>query len=493
MTVPPAADLFEPVLRAARLAPVPMYLRAIFSRLPEAVCLDAEVGGAPEDVPLAARQLLKLALLSDQLELRSARLSPGTGLTLRVSRGERSYSPTAEDLGRGITVVAQGILEALFERGEASALLSSFAFQSSNLATLRTITNFMLQSTDVDQALYILLSGITSGFSLGFNRAALFVFDPARGAFVGSKGIGPFDEADAHRVWEAIEEEDKDIEALIRDYARRNFDTRFQQAVQQVEIVPARGDEVWRALKSDQPILLRQPAAQNAGLRRLDVGGEYVLAALKPHGRTLGLVLADNRYNRSPVFPDQLAYFSFFIDQTALVWENLALLKSVEELARFDGLTGTFNRRELEARLHLELARCHRHGRPCSLLIADVDLFKQVNDQRGHEAGDEVLRQVGALLKEATRADDVVGRFGGDEFVVVIPEAAHEALVPCAQRVGALAAGRGISLSIGGASWPADCPEPTGLLGAADQCLYRAKASGRGCAFVPGQGPIAYR
>lgn len=495
MTARPVADLPPPIVRAAKLAPVPMYLRAIFSRLPETLALDAEIGGSPETIPLAARQLLKLGLLSEQLELRSAKQTDDGALKLTVSRSGKAFTPTLDELSRGITVVAQAVIETLFARAEASALLQSFAFQSSNLATLRTITNFMLGSTDVDQALYILLSGLTSGFSLGFNRAALFTWDPARKAFVGSKAIGPYDEADAHRVWEAIEEEDKDIEALIRDYAQRNFDTRFQQFVQGLELAPAGGvaDEVTRALLSAQPVLFRQPAATNPGLKQLGVGGEYVLASLKPHGRTLGLILCDNRYNRAPIFVDQLSYLSFFIDQTALVWENLALLKSVEELARVDALTGTFNRRELESRLHFELARCQRHGRPCSLLIADVDLFKAVNDQKGHEAGDEVLRQVGALLREATRADDVVGRYGGDEFVVVIPEGSHEHLVPCAQRVGTLAQGRGISLSIGGACWPADCAEPSALLTAADQCLYKAKASGRGCACVPGRDPIPYR
>jgi len=492
MAAPTSVDLPEPILRVARLAPVPMYLRAIFSRLPESIALDAEIGGSPESLPLAARQLLKLGLLSEQLSLRSAKLVDAPGVRLTVSRSDQSWSPTPEELGRGITYVAQRILESLFAQGESSTLLQSFAFQSSTLATLRTITNFMLQSTDVDQALYVLLSGITSGYSLGFNRAALFVWDPARKAFVGSKAIGPHDDGEAHRIWEAIEVEDKGIEDLIHDYANRNFDTRFQQFVHTIALAPGLNDEVAQALRSPQPLLLRKQHPDNAGLRALQPGAEFVLAALKPHGKTLGLILADNRFNRAPVFPDQLSYLGFFIDQTALVWENLALLKSVEELARVDGLTGIFNRRELEARLDLELARCQRHRRPCSLLIADVDLFKQINDTRGHEAGDDVLKRIGALLREATRADDVIGRFGGDEFVVVMPEAARDQLVPGAQRIGRLAADRGISLSLGGASWPSDCGEPRGLLGTADQSLYRAKHAGRGCACIPGLEPFRF-
>jgi len=489
---PGPSDIPAEILRAARLAPLPVYLRELFGRLPESLELTAELGGLDVPLPLASRQLLKLALFSDQLHLRAARLVDGTGLRLVVSRGERTWTPGDMELSQGIECVVQGILGALLSVTESSVLLSRFAFQSSNLATLSTITRFMLRSTDQDQAMHVLLSGITSGYSLGFNRAALFVWDDVTQGFTGSKGIGPFDEAEAHRIWEAIEIEDKDIDALIRDYDRRNFDTRFQQLVQSITLVPGPDDEIWLALEADRPLLVRRPRAINGELARLDVRDEYVLAVLRPHGRTLGLVLADNRHNRLPVSPDQFSHFSFFIDQTALVWENLALLRRVEELARVDGLTGTLNRRELENRLQNELARCQRHGRPCSLMIADLDFFKQVNDSGGHLAGDEVLRRFGRLLRDTMRVDDVVGRYGGDEFVVVLPETGPDQLGNCALRLGNLAAGAGISLSIGGATWPTDCADPAGLVGASDGCLYEAKRQGRGRACMPGREAVLF-
>ncbi|MBU1243977.1 GGDEF domain-containing protein [Myxococcota bacterium] len=489
---PGPSDIPAEILRAARLAPLPVYLRELFGRLPESLELTAELGSLDGPLPLAARQLLKLSLFSDQLHLRAARLVDGMGLRLVVSRGMRTWTPGDGELTQGIECVVQGILGALLSVTESSLLLSRFAFQSSNLATLSTITRFMLRSTDEDQAMHVLLSGITSGYSLGFNRAALFVWDEVTQRFAGSKGIGPFDDAEAHRIWEAIEIEDKDIDALIRDYDRRNFDTRFQQLVQSITLTPGLDDEIWQALGADGPLLVRRPRAINEDLARLDVRDEYVLAVLRPHGRILGLVLADNRHNRLPVSTDQFSHFSFFIDQTALVWENLALLRRVEELARVDGLTGTLNRRELETRLRTELARCQRHGRPCSLMIADLDFFKQVNDSGGHEAGDEVLRRFGRLLRDTMRADDVVGRYGGDEFVVVLPETGPDQLGNCAIRLGNLAAGAGISLSIGGATWPADCADPTGLVGVSDACLYQAKRQGRGRACIPGREAVPF-
>lgn len=484
-------DLPANVVRVVRLAPVPMYLRAIFSRLPEPLLLDADIGGDPGALPLAARQLLKLGLYSEQLTLGRVRVVDVKGVQLKVSRRGRVWSPTNAELDRGISWVAQHLLEVLLEREEASALLRAFAFQSSNLATLRTITTFMLQATDVDQALYVMLSGITSGYSLGFNRAALFTWDAQRGVFVGSKAIGPFDDDDAHHIWEAIEFEDKDIDALLGDVAQRNFDTRFQQRVQAVVLSPDE-PEVARALGCGPPVLFRVTAPQSPGLSRLGVSGEFVLAALKPHGRTLGLILTDNRFSRAAVFPDQLEYLSFFTDQTALVWENLALLKREEELARVDGLTGVLNRRELDARLEAELRRCQRHDRPCSVVLVDVDYFKNINDTRGHAAGDDVLRGIGAMLRTVTRTGDVVGRFGGDEFVVVMPEAPREHLLPFVLRAGEAAAGLGVSLSLGGATAPLDGTSAASLLAAADQRLYQAKRAGRRGACVDDTGVVSF-
>jgi len=123
--------------------------------------------------------------------------------------------------------------------------MEAMGVQSANLATLQRIISHMLESTDVDQALHAMLSGITSGRGLGFNRAALFIHDEARQTYVGAKAIGPADAREASRIWEEIEYADLSIDHLITSYEPARFDTPFQRFIQGLELQPAEpGDEV---------------------------------------------------------------------------------------------------------------------------------------------------------------------------------------------------------------------------------------------------------
>jgi diguanylate cyclase (GGDEF)-like protein len=168
--------------------------------------------------------------------------------------------------------------------------------------------------------------------------------------------------------------------------------------------------------------------------------------------------------------------------------------RELERLANQDGLTGLPNRRFFFARLEVEFHRARRHGGPLSLLMLDIDHFKQFNDRHGHQAGDEALRAVGAALAGGVRTYDCAGRYGGEEFVCYLPEASGpDALVVgerLRERVAALQlavpgpdgapATVGATVSIGIATWP-DVPAERieELVAAADRALYRAKACGR--------------
>ena len=481
----------ERVVRTASVAP---HLRASFGRLPGAIRLDARLPADPEELPLAARQLLKLGLFDGPVRIGRIRRGERKPCELTLTLDARRCVLRAADLAHDLREVVERLLGALLEPADVAALLQGFAFQSSCLSTLRSIVERMLASTDVDEAHYLMLAGMTSGYGLGFNRAALFLCEEPGVQFRGVKAIGPFDIHEAHRIWEEIELEGMTIERLISDFETRRFDTRFQQHVQRLELRPSSRaeDEVGLALGPTPPLRFERVRAINPGLAALGVAREFLLAAIRAHGRVLGLLFADDLYSPTPIARERMELGRLFLDQAALVWEGQTLLARVAELARLDELTGLWNRREFQARLDAERSRCCRSGASLSLAFVDVDHFKRKNDTEGHEAGDVQLRLLGGVLQRALREHDVAARWGGDEFVALLTDCDGERLAAVARRIGRRALEQGISVSLGGATWPGDCDDPAQLLGVADRCVYRAKEAGRCCAALSERKPLRF-
>lgn len=155
---------------------------------------------------------------------------------------------------------------------------------------------------------------------------------------------------------------------------------------------------------------------------------------------------------------------------------------ALEEETVSDSLTGVKNRRGFDQALHQELARAQREKTPVSLLMIDIDKFKPFNDQFGHPAGDEALREVARVLDAHARPFDVVARYGGEEFVVILPRVDAAGAVSIAERLRrAIEAApwpdRAITVSIG-ASTTGREPDSTVLLDFADGTLYRMKQRG---------------
>ena len=157
-----------------------------------------------------------------------------------------------------------------------------------------------------------------------------------------------------------------------------------------------------------------------------------------------------------------------------------------EVLARTDALTGLANRRAAEERLEQETDRVARYARPLALLLADVDGLKQVNDIHGHQAGDQVLRELAARLSRVVRASDLLARWGGDEFVVICPETDAGAAAMVAGKLvrearGPIDAGDVVvmcGLSVGWATANLEV-DARRLVLSADKALYRSKQTGR--------------
>ena len=178
------------------------------------------------------------------------------------------------------------------------------------------------------------------------------------------------------------------------------------------------------------------------------------------------------------------------------------LIPQLKRDAETDAKTGLASARHLEALVVAELDRAARFGRPLAVLLADLDRFKAVNDTHGHLAGDAVLAAVGRIIRATLREYDIAGRFGGEEFVVALPEAGPAEAWAFAERLRqaveaapiAVAAGGvplRVTISVGVACFPAHGATTTALTAAADAALYRAKAAGRNRVVVAGDGVAA--
>jgi diguanylate cyclase (GGDEF)-like protein len=166
-----------------------------------------------------------------------------------------------------------------------------------------------------------------------------------------------------------------------------------------------------------------------------------------------------------------------------LLRENRRLFEEVQRLAMTDALTGLFNRRKLDDALELELERVRRYGRSLSTIMIDLDNLKHINDAYGHAAGDQVLKQVADVIQSQVRRIDTPVRYGGDEFLILLPEANLKEATILAERIAArcqdLRVGdHFVSFSLGVVEWGPGISSTEDLLLEADQALYEAKQAG---------------
>ncbi len=187
-----------------------------------------------------------------------------------------------------------------------------------------------------------------------------------------------------------------------------------------------------------------------------------------------------------------------FLERLAAIFsiclENVLNHERLKQVGLTDPLTGVNNRRYFETRFHGEISHARRHRQPLACMFLDIDKFKHINDSLGHLAGDEVLRNVARLIKLQLRGNDVIARFGGEEFVVLLPQTALGPACEIAERIRAALAGHAlqplpgesleVTISIGVAMLSGDKTEDDQaagrkLVSAADAALYRAKEGGR--------------
>ncbi|MDE1975856.1 MAG: GGDEF domain-containing protein [Elusimicrobia bacterium] len=186
--------------------------------------------------------------------------------------------------------------------------------------------------------------------------------------------------------------------------------------------------------------------------------------------------------------PELMGKALSFAQEIAFAFRRIRIFQEMESLSRIDGLTGVHRRGGFDERLKDELVRAQAFKTPVSLLLLDIDHFKELNDRYGHPFGDQVLKRLGELLNSSVYETDFVARYGGEEFAVILPRAQAQGAARKAEAIRKTVEQERFSLgfnqvhvsvSIGLAHFPADAATPEELISQADAALYRAKAGGR--------------
>ncbi|MET0507526.1 MAG: diguanylate cyclase [Burkholderiaceae bacterium] len=243
------------------------------------------------------------------------------------------------------------------------------------------------------------------------------------------------------------------------------------------------------------------PAAEGLGPVCTPVGepcGRATLCVpLQAHGETIGMMTV----TAPAATPPEQRLVRRVAEQVSLAVSSLRLHDHLWQQAVRDPLTELFNRRYLGPMLDREIARASREAHPVSLLMIDIDHFKRINDEHGHDGGDAFLRRFAELIRDGVRQDDIVCRYGGEEFVVVLPRCSLEMALERAEDLRKAVAGmrvpigKGRSLSattsIGVAALPGHADSGAALISAADLAMYRAKNGGRNRTVTADQLPDA--
>jgi diguanylate cyclase (GGDEF)-like protein len=383
---------------------------------------------------------------------------------------------------------------------EIAKLKTELERTKTELGILHEVSNAMRTTLKLDEILYIILTGVTAHIGLGFNRALLFLINETDQMIEGKMGIGPETGEEANRIWSQIEDEKKDLDDLISAYKcsdKINYgpECGFNKQVQHVKIGIHDTNENLLTLVAQEgmPLHLTKETIgnyKNSLIVQLLKNDEMVLIPLKAKDKINGIIVADNFITREPITKDDIRMLNMLANQAGLAIENSQLYEKTVMLANLDSLTELWNHGYFQYLLNTELEKSRVKQTPLSLLMADIDYFKIYNDALGHQAGDKILKELAALLKNQSRKIDFVCRYGGEEFAIVLPQTDKEEALMIAERLRVdiekhtfmheeILPNKKLTLSLGISSFPEDGLLPAELLSAADKFLYQAKNKGR--------------
>jgi diguanylate cyclase (GGDEF)-like protein len=262
------------------------------------------------------------------------------------------------------------------------------------------------------------------------------------------------------------------------------------RARQGEQLVRGEGIAGWVA-EHDQPLLITDLGQERRFTGRAlgSAAGSVICVPVKIRERMLGVIELGKGPQEPPFIAEDLQVLLTIADYAAIAIDNARNFQRVSELAITDDLTGLYNSRHLHALLNEEVERVARYGGKLSVIFIDLDFFKQVNDTHGHLIGSRTLAEVGQLLRSNIRKVCKAARYGGDEFVIILPNTGKSGAMTLATRLRELfreyefrdedGSSFNLTASFGLATFPDDAGSKDDLIRAADQAMYRVKESTR--------------
>ena len=373
---------------------------------------------------------------------------------------------------------------------EISKLKQELEKARSQLYVFYELTKAMRTTLRLDEITYIILTGLTANEGLRFNRAVIFFVDEKGKKIDGFMGIGPIDSQEARQIWHSIEKEKKNLYDLIDNYNRikeNKEKPKFMKLVKSLSFpLNKKGGLIFDTLYGKDVVWIKegkQKLKNDLLVKSLNLG-EFLIFSLWIKGKPTGIVVVDNYITKKPITDDDIKIFTMFMEQVQGALENSQSFESTLTQAHTDPLTSLWNYGYFQYRLDEEIAKSNTTSLALSLMMIDIDDFKRFNDTHGHIQGDEALKLISDVLKENCRKIDILCRYGGEEFALILPANNKEEAALLGERIRKSIEIKRIlkskfTISIGIASYPEDSPDKKTLIEKADQALYKAKKKGK--------------
>ncbi|MDD5617486.1 MAG: sensor domain-containing diguanylate cyclase [Candidatus Omnitrophica bacterium] len=365
------------------------------------------------------------------------------------------------------------------------------------LSILYEISNAMHTTLKLDEILYIILTGATAHIGMGFNRAMLFLVNKNLSVLEGKMGIGPDTSEEADSIWKGIDTRKTGLNDLISCYSKEKMaKSKFNCLVESISIpCDEKKGGVLASVLLNNSLYLHIAKDKIAGLGsdpllKLFNSKEFAVVPLRAKNDIIGLIVVDNFVTHKTITDNDIRMLTMFTNHAALAIENSQLYEQTLMKAHTDSLTGLWNHGYFQQKIEQLLNKAKEENDCLSLIMIDIDDFKVFNDSWGHQQGDNVLVQIANIFKDASRKLDCVCRYGGEEFVLILPktntkdaliiaERIHSAISKQAFSAGLDQPAQKITVSMGLASFPNHAANKSDLIKSADEALYEAKKSGK--------------